>query len=301
MAKKKTTPVKADSLAERLEGFSLRFNVDIGLGQDNLEQFQNRCISAVGEYVGDSLSDINRVTAVVYDFLGLSFSKENYCFSFEETALYESLTKRVLVAGNDLLLYKWLAVLECILNTDVYMGGNVLIFARKIATALKLSNVNAILCDTADGYQFYPASAELLDQKLVVDTLNWLNDYPKAKEQFNSALRLHLAGNQPRNAIDNLRLSVELFFKQVLGNDASLENQAGAIGGYLKNHCVSAEIRNMYIKLLDYFAKYNNNKVKHNDQTESISNAQIEYLIYLTGTFLRLIIQLERESTIPEV
>ena len=77
MAKKKTTPVKADSLAGRLEGFSLRFNVDIGLGQDNLEQFQNRCISAVGEYVGDSLSDINRVTAVVYDFLGLSFSKEN--------------------------------------------------------------------------------------------------------------------------------------------------------------------------------------------------------------------------------
>lgn len=291
MPKKKITPVAAGELAKRVEGFSQRFNVPVG--QNELIHFQNRCISAIGEYIGSDIDDVNHVTREVCDLVGLSFAGDNFFTSFRASSLYKALTHPSFRIHDDDSLYLWLMILECILNTAVYYGRSNLSFARKIATALKLSHVNAVLCNTSEGYMFYPANAELLDQALVIDVLNWLGRYPKAKEQFDSALRMHLAGDRPRNVIDSLRLSLELFFKQVLGNDVSLENQLSLVGGYLKDRQVSVEIRNMYGKLLDYFTKYNNHNVKHNDQAETAGQAQIEYLIYLTGTFLRFIIQLE--------
>ncbi len=293
MEKKKIKIIEANAKTsetiKRLDGFSLRFNID--LCQNSLKHFQNRCISATGEFVGESVNKLNLVSAPVFYLLGLPYTNEITFLTFDHTLLYRLLIRFNLQPGtkSDNALFRWLMILEAIVNTDLQEEWRNALLATKIAEALKISGVNAVLCNTADGYQFYPANAELLDQKLIVDTLNWLSNYPNAKEQYSLALRTHLSGNQVRAVIDSLRLSLELFFKQLPKNDASLENQIKAIGTYLKSYNVSTEIRNMYVKLLDYFTAYNNHNIKHNDQSEFIDNAQVEYLIYLSGIFMRFL------------
>ena len=93
-----------------------------------------------------------------------------------------------------------------------------------------------------------------------------------------------------RNIIDELRLSLELLFQEKFNNKKSLENQASQIGNFLKENNVSIFISNMYIKLIDFYTKYNNDNAKHGDK---VSEVEIDYLTYLTGTFMRLILQIE--------
>jgi hypothetical protein len=302
MAKKKTKIIEANAktsdLIGRIEGFSLRFNTDI---LDNGKtHFKNRCISAIGEFIGSDVSHVNYVSSKVFYLLGIPYNYITAYFDYSRSGLYRLLTHENLDLKNDKALFKWLMILECILNIDMQGGYRNISLAYKISESLKTSGINAVLCETADGYLFYPANAELLDQKLIVDTLNWLNNYPEAKEQYNTALRTYLKGALSRNVIDSLRLSVELFFKQLFNNDSSLENQLKAIGEYLKGKNVAVEIRNMYVKLLNYFAVYNNQHIKHNDHSDEISSAEVEYLIYTTGAFLRFIMQLEKAMKVVE-
>jgi hypothetical protein len=45
----------------------------------------------------------------------------------------------------------------------------------------------------------------------------------------------------------------------------SLENQIPFVGSYIKDHGGSAELANMFAKLIDYYAKYQNSYIKHDD------------------------------------
>jgi len=87
-----------------------------------------------------------------------------------------------------------------------------------------------------------------------------------------------------------LRLSFELLLKKILNNKKSLKNQEKPLSEYLEGKNVPKELRNMYWKLIDYYAKYQNNYAKHYDK---VSSLEIEFIIYLTGTFIRFLITLE--------
>lgn len=50
----------------------------------------------------------------------------------------------------------------------------------------------------------------------------------------------------------------------------------------------------MYIKLIDLYATYNNNTAKHNDNVNEI---EIDYIIYLTGSFIRFILLIEKNKS----
>lgn len=143
---------------------------------------------------------------------------------------------------------------------------------------------------------FYPSGAELLDIKLVNDTLNWLEDYPKAKEKFHEGLVLQQRHSSTRQVIDSMRLALELFVKQYNGNEKSLENQKAELGQYLKEQNVAKEIRDMFSTLFLFYTTYNNENVKHND---GCSEVESEYLIYLTGTFIRFLINVKKKEEHP--
>ncbi len=189
----------------------------------------------------------------------------------------------------------WLQILETVANDSYSPEENCVQqnFVIEIAEALKVSGINAILCKIGTEYKFYSASEKFLDEKLVVDVLNFLSDYYEAKKQFTLALEDYLAGKEERQIVDCLRLSLELFLKQFLGNDKSLEKQKPILGKYLAGKDVSVEIRNMYMQLFDYYEKYNNNHAKHNNNVEYI---EIDFLVYLTGSFLRFLIKVENEN-----
>ena len=123
--------------------------------------------------------------------------------------------------------------------------------------------------------------------------LGWLDGYPKAQEQYREALGLLLHGDRTRKALDCLRLSLELFCKQRYQNEKSLENQFSLIGGELADRGLSAELRKLYTTLLTYYAKFHNEHVKHDDSANAV---EADFALYLTGSFLRLLLLSDRET-----
>jgi hypothetical protein len=88
--------------------------------------------------------------------------------------------------------------------------------------------------------------------------------------------------------LDNLRFSVEQMLQVVLGNQKSLENQKEEFLRWLAAHDAHSHIVGMYNELLfNRFAKYQNQAVKHEE--DQYTPAEIEFVLYATGTFLRFI------------
>ena len=130
------------------------------------------------------------------------------------------------------------------------------------------------------------ASKEI-DEKLIGDTLKGLETYPEAHELYIKSLTDFNRGNDERNILDDLRLSVEYFLRSILGNEKSLENQIPLLGRYQKDKGISPEISNTFQRLIELFGKYQNTYVKHHDK---VKHSEIEFIFNLTNTFYRFLL-----------
>lgn len=111
--------------------------------------------------------------------------------------------------------------------------------------------------------------------------------FPKAQFQYDNAIRKYEQGTFERNVLDDMRLSLELLLRDVLKNEKSLENQLSALCGELNDKGISREVKNMFNTLLDYYCKYQNDHVKHNDL---INKNELYFVIELTSSFIKLIV-----------
>jgi len=162
---------------------------------------------------------------------------------------------------------------------------------ESIKEDIELSLLNIKIKKTKNGeYILYPAGAKLLDEGVVNDVLDWLNSYPEAYKKFVSALQKYQEHKYERNLIDDLRLSLELLLKSILKNKKSLDNQKEPLGKYLKDKGTPTEIREMVTRLVTYYSNYQNEYAKHNDK---VRESEVEFMVYLTGTFMRFLLNLE--------
>ena len=83
-------------------------------------------------------------------------------------------------------------------------------------------------------------------------------------------------------------MSFELLVKDLLENNKSLENQLGNLGSYLKKKGTSEELRNMLVKIIEYYTRFQNNHVKHND---AVNDDEIEYVIELTSVVMKYLVK----------
>ncbi len=132
------------------------------------------------------------------------------------------------------------------------------------------------------------ATEKICDTELVQKTKYWLTSHPDALKQYESALAKYEGGIFERNTLDDMRLSFELLVKDLLGNNKSLENQLGDFGSRLKEKGVSDELRNMVVKIIEYYTKFQNNHVKHND---AVNSDEIEYVIELTSVVMKYLVK----------
>ncbi len=124
------------------------------------------------------------------------------------------------------------------------------------------------------------AHASDINETLIEETRHWLDNHPDALEQYNSALQKYEAGIFHRNLIDDLRLALELLLKDLFENNKSLENQLPALGGFIKERGGSKELSNMFVKILDYYTKYQNNSAKHGS---AVIEEEIEFVFELSS------------------
>jgi len=167
-------------------------------------------------------------------------------------------------------------------------------FYNMIKRDIKLSGVQVNIKKTKDSFLLYPKGCKLLDDKLVNDVLGTLSEhYKKPFKNFREALEMYNLKRYNRDIIDRLRLSLELFLKDFLKNKKRLEKQKGYLGQFFKDKNIPKEIINMYITLLSFYTKYQNEYAKHDNK---VSPKEAEFLIYLTGSFMRFLLKIGVEN-----
>ncbi len=296
--KKNFREVLPDSkVIKREEKFNLRWDI---INEEDREKLRFRCVAVItnelnkiknkfyhfNEY-NDYLNDLCIAISII---IGIP-SKTNNFSSFESKYLYDYIVDLDLKNDNNYITF--IKFIEEILNYD-YLGYiDNYDLAEKFAETFKLSNVKMKIIKDNDEYCVLSTNVEFLDSPLIFDNLYWLNAYKDVKSHFEKSLKFERKENYYRNIVDELRLSLELFLKKIFSNEKSLENQKSNLGDYFKSQNISTSISNMYIKLFDYYTLYNNDNAKHGDK---IINVEIDYLIYLTGTFIRFIMQIEESK-----
>lgn len=134
---------------------------------------------------------------------------------------------------------------------------------------------------------FFSGQSSLIGEEAIKETTNLLASSPKAKKIYDNALDKYNRGENTRNVLDDMRLSLETHLKKTLNNEKSMENQLSEIGKYIQEKGLSKELANMFKTLLDYYAKYQNTYVKHND---SVKDKEVDFIIQQTNSFIRMFV-----------
>lgn len=189
-------------------------------------------------------------------------------------------------------------VIECLhLATEDYSKRSIGALERAVGEAVEASpGIGIRFGGQGKEFMVRPAGDRMLDKAVVDDVLLSLAGQPGLSKHFQEALTICASGETARfrNALDNLRFGLETLLKKLLCNSKSLENQKPALLPWLKARGLHQQIVNMYESLLfGPYSIYQNDAVKHN---EAFAAVEIEFMIYLTGTFMRLLLDLNAKS-----
>lgn len=285
---------------DRKNSFYKRWNLIEKIDNNKLKI---RCMSVICEYIEyeqncndndygvSSHNELNKFCSNISMIMGIK-NRNNQFSRFEDKDLYEYISELDL---NDDDSYKeFINFIENILNYD-FRHIEKYVFAQSIDEAFKLSNAHLKILLSENQFIIIPTDVEFLDNVLIFDNLQWLNKYDETKKHFLKAIKFERNERYYRNIIDELRVGLEELFKQLFSNKKSLENQKSELGNYLKDNNISSNISNMYVKLFDLYTIYNNDNAKHGD---NINEVEIDYLIYLTGSFIRFIMQIEESKCV---
>lgn len=96
-----------------------------------------------------------------------------------------------------------------------------------------------------------------------------------------------------RNALDNMRLTIELLIKRITGSEASLENQKSALGKFFEDNDISKEVRNLFFKMLDMYEKIQNHEAKHN-LPQNLNSKEIKFLMNQSTVIIKFVIDCDK-------
>ncbi|WP_294240166.1 hypothetical protein [uncultured Chryseobacterium sp.] len=274
-------------ISEKITGFQQRWDAYY-TDDKKVEKFKQRCLNSFSNILGYKFISYPELEDEFCYITGIHEPKNifniglrtNLKFNPQDTFVYKAL-------ANTNEFVEFLFNIEAIILIEGISKEDKDKFIDEIIDNIQITSININAVKNEDEIIFYPRGAKLLDDKLVNDNLKWLKDYPDAHKLFKSAVRKLEANENERNIIDDLRLSIELFLKSKLQNSSSLENQLSDLGNLLKEKNIGIEIRNLFVKLIDYYSKYQNNNIKHNN---TANKSEVEFILYLTATFIRFLI-----------
>lgn len=158
-------------------------------------------------------------------------------------------------------------------------------FPREIEEAINLSMIDLGI-SFKDG-RFYKKGAKELDEKLIFETLDWLNDYPKTKNFFEGALKENLHKDYP-DAITKSYSALESIVKTILNNNTNLKKN---IPKLLEKLNLPDQWSKIILNFCNYAHEFSSRHGKGEKTKIAIATPEIvEAYIYFTGLLLRLII-----------
>ncbi|MGA2623213.1 MAG: hypothetical protein ABSF91_05105 [Bacteroidota bacterium] len=165
------------------------------------------------------------------------------------------------------------------------------------------SGINIRRIENIDGkMELYPDGIKLLDEAVDENAI-WLRKYPDVVKEYNKALSIAVSkdASMYRQALDSLRFALENLLKVVLGNNSPIEKQKEPLLKWMKEKGVHSQIRQNYFTMLTQFSLYQSTAVKHDSDFEPAdervySDSELEYMIYLTTTLMRFLIETYRAT-----
>jgi hypothetical protein len=134
-----------------------------------------------------------------------------------------------------------------------------------------------------------------VDLVLIERTQHWLGPFPETRGLYDGAAQKHANAVFLRNVLDDLRLALELLLKAILGNQKPLEKQVPLLGEFIKKRGGSSELANMFVTLVDYYTKYQNSYVKHDD---AVIEEEVEFIFELTSSFMKHFVRLSYKDAV---
>ncbi len=156
--------------------------------------------------------------------------------------------------------------------------------------ALKEAHILYEVLEKDKEFFIFPKGAEELDKGLVLEPLQWLEDYPKAHGTFCRALKQYSDGEHTRDVADNFRKALEEFLQEYLNNDKNLESNRIEVGKDLKAKGLDTKLSEMIGSLINFYKKINDEHSKHND---TLDERLLEFVMYQTGVFIRMLISVK--------
>lgn len=178
---------------------------------------------------------------------------------------------------------KWDEIEEfiCLAYDYVVFEDKRLLFEKKINEYLSRFDIKFLFLKG----QFITADF-VENQPTVTEVLEWIDLYPDAAKAYRSALKKLSNKEDTRNAIDDMRLALESLIRDIMGTTKTLENQIQPIGSALKNKGVLPQAVTLVTTMLNHYAKYQNDNVKHHD-TVDVNDSEL--IVNMTAIIMKYI------------
>lgn len=154
---------------------------------------------------------------------------------------------------------------------------------QSIELALGMT-VNDLSVRWKDGL-FYPSGAKELDEKLINENIEWLEEFPNARERFITALdhfKKSLKDSSSRkDAITNAYSAIEFLAQKALGNKKNFEDNSNPLVNLIG-------LVSEYKNILHYYKQIAHEYSSRHAGSE-FSHIETEAFIYLTGILMRII------------
>lgn len=169
-----------------------------------------------------------------------------------------------------------------------------IVLLNLIKTIMHMNAINYYIEIKDDMVCIFPKGNTELDDKLIIEPLEWLSKYPEVRGLAIQSMQSYYNpnGEQVSEIVDKFRKVLEQFFKAYFNTDKSLENvlKDGMYGNKIESAGVSKEIANLLSKIVDVYAKYNNEHAKHDIDAKRYD---VEYIMYETFNIIRLLLQIQ--------
>lgn len=290
---------------EILNSFYEKWNF-INTDKEKFSKFKERVNAVLIDYLGDKLSNeevirefriINGTKYIINNSIG-SMLKELVGNSIKD---YKNIYE-ILMYEEDI--KKYMFYIQAIFLIDSISLEDKKKLCDNLKKVIDISGFrNIVYLDKLnDEFKVLPVGEKFLDDNLMIESIKALEGYENAYNLYIASLQQYTFSEngivENRDIADKLRLSYETYLKKRFNSN---EKKIGGItkkdvGEFFNDNNISPFICNIYKQLASAFEQYSNEDTKHN--LKEISSEELEYLIYLFGTFVRLIYRIDKRNKI---
>jgi hypothetical protein len=259
-----------------------RFNIKIDL-KESQTRFQNKINNILfhSTLFNNESFTLQKIEFQFCNTYGLKF--QDYYRAFETNYLADN------VAFEEYLL-RLICIIEILFDKVPSVAETLSLLIQQYLNESP-TDLNLRIVKIKKSYSIFPKGSKLLDGKLVDDSLNILTNskYQSVKVAFEKGLKEYLQSSQDKSKLKNCLRDMQLAMDEL--SKIVLKDKNVGVKHLIKNENWSKTGLNNYYKKMLF--EYNDmlDKLSKHSSASKFSEKEVESVIYLTGLFIRLILE----------